>query len=124
MTNRLRVDRGRPMPLGATVQRHGINFSIGSRYATSVTLLVFARGEDNPILEFRIDPRLGRTGEVWHCFVNGLNPGVQYGYRMDSVPNSDARIHRFNPTRVLLDPYARAIVRRPVGRSSENGAAI
>src|SRR5215510_5151092 len=119
MTNRLRVERGWPMPLGATVQRDGINFSIVSRYATSVTLLVFARGEDNPILEFRIDPRLGRTGEVWHCFVNGLNPGIHYAYWMDCMPNPEVQIHRFNPNQVLLDPYAREIVRGPVGRSSE-----
>jgi isoamylase len=102
------------------VQRDGINFSIVSRHATSVTLLVYAPGEDNPILEFLIDPRLGRTGEVWHCFVRSLDPGVHYAYRMDCVPNPETRMHRFNPTRVLLDPYARAIVRAPAQRVPES----
>src|SRR3974377_1395439 len=81
------VSRGWPLPLGATVQRDGINFSIVSRYATSVTLLVYSPEEHDPILEVAIDPRVGRTGEVWHCFVRGVELGVHYAYRMNCVPN-------------------------------------
>ena len=100
---------GRPLPLGTTVQRGGVNFAIASRYSTAVTLLIFAPGEQEAIVEFPLDARFHRTGEVWHAFLTGLEPGFSYTYRMDRVPNPDPHVHRFAPRVDLLDPYAKAL---------------
>ncbi len=104
-----KVHRGRPLPLGATLRRSGINFSIFSKHATSCTLVLLRAGADEPFLELPFDPHFNRTGHVWHLFVEGLDAGVQYGYRLDMQPNPDPRIYRFDPTRVLLDPYAHVL---------------
>ena len=104
-----RTSRGVPLPLGVTVRRHGINFAVFSRYATACTLVLFRRGERDPYVEFALDPLANRTGHVWHVFVESLEPGVQYGYRFDMQPNPDPQVYRFNPSYVLLDPYARAL---------------
>jgi glycogen operon protein len=101
------IARGRPLPLGATVLRHGINFSVFSRHASGVTLLLFAPETAHPFLECALDPRYNRTGDVWHVFIRDLDPGIEYGYRVDG-PN-DGRFHRYDRHRILLDPYARAL---------------
>ena len=100
---------GHPLPLGATVRRGGVNFAIASRYATAVTLLIFTPGEQKAIVEFPLDARFHRTGEVWHAFLKGLEPGLSYAYRMDRVPNPEPHVHRFDPRVDLLDPYAKAL---------------
>jgi len=101
--------RGHPLPLGATVQPDGINFAIASRYATAVTLLIFLPGTLEPLLEVFLDARFHRTGEVWHAFLKGLEPGIQYAYRMDRLPNPQPQVHRFDSHQELLDPYAKAL---------------
>jgi glycogen operon protein len=107
------VQRGAPMPLGATVKRGGINFAVFSRHATLVQLILFAPGEHDPILEFRLDPRYNKTGDVWHIFIQGLDPGIRYAYRMDRQPNEAPHIHRYNPQNILLDPHAKGISGSP-----------
>jgi len=104
-----RLSRGVPLPLGATVRRHGVNFAIFSKYATSCTLALFQPGAIDPYVELTLDPHSNRTGQVWHVFVEGLDAGEQYGYRFDMQPNPEAQIHRFDPRHVLLDPYALAL---------------
>ena len=101
--------RGVPLPLGVTVRRHGVNFSVFSRYATSCTLVLFKPEARDPYVEIPLDPLANRTGQVWHVFVEGLDAGVQYGYRFDMQPNPDPRFHRFDPSKVLLDPYGLAL---------------
>ena len=107
-TSDIAILRGHPLPLGATVQPDGINFAIASRYATAVTLLIFLPGTLEPLLEVPLDARFHRTGEVWHAFLKGLEPGIQYAYRMDRLPNPQPQVHRYDPHQELLDPYARA----------------
>ena len=104
-----RISRGVPLPLGASVRRHGVNFAIFSKYATSCTLTLFEPGATDPYVEFPLDPHANRTGQVWHVFVEGVDDGVQYGYRFDMQPNPAPQIHRFDPAHVLLDPYALAL---------------
>jgi isoamylase len=104
-----RIGQGVPLPLGTTVHRHGVNFSIFSKYATACTLVLFHPGAEDPYVEFPLAPLSNRTGQVWHIFVEGLEPDVQYGYRFDMQPNPEPQIHRFDPEHVLLDPYARAL---------------
>ncbi len=101
--------RGVPLPLGVTVRRHGVNFSVFSRYATSCTLVLFKPEARDPYVEIPLDPLANRTGQVWHVFVEGLDAGLQYGYRFDMQPNPDPRFHRFDPSKVLLDPYGLAL---------------
>ena len=105
----LRVRRGVPLPLGATVRRHGVNFSIFSGHATACTLVLFHPGVDDPYVEIPLDPKANRTGQVWHAHIEGLDADVQYGYRFDMQPNPAPQIYRFDPRHVLLDPYARAL---------------
>jgi isoamylase len=104
-----RLDRGIPLPLGPTVHRKGVNFSIFSKYATSCTLVLFRPGAKDPFVEYLLDPRSNRTGQVWHAFVEGLDAGGQYGYRFDMQPNPNPHVHRFDPSWVLLDPCALAL---------------
>lgn len=104
-----RVSRGTPLPFGATFLRSGINFSIFSRHATDVILVLFRPGDPEPALELPLDPRRHRTGDVWHATVEGLRPNVEYGYRMKRHPNDRPEIHRFEPGRILLDPWARSV---------------
>src|ERR1039458_4390563 len=75
------------LPLGATLRRTGVNFAIFSKHATSCTLVLLQPGAEHPFVEFALDPRSNRTGQVWHVFVEGLDAGMQYGYRFDMQPN-------------------------------------
>ena len=104
-----RIKRGRPLPLGASVHRKGVNFSIFSKNATSCCLVLFDPGDPKPTAVLPLDPHSNRTGEVWHIFIEGLDAGAHYGYRFDMQPNLDPGVYRFNASKVLLDPYAQVI---------------
>jgi isoamylase len=99
---------GRPSPLGATWDGAGVNFTLASEHATKVELCLF----DSP--EARIESaRVAlpeKTHHVWHGYAPDLKPGQIYGYRVHG-PNDPLRGHRFNPRKVLLDPYAKIIAR-------------
>ena len=105
----LQVSRGAPLPLGSIPQPNGINFAIFSRHATWVTLLILCLGDDEPSVELPLDPRLNRTGDIWHILIGGLENSVGYSYRMGRTPCSEPRIHRFAPYLDLLDPCAKAV---------------
>lgn len=104
-----RASRGVALPLGATLRRTGVNFAVFSKHATSCTLVLLQPGAEHPFVEFALDPRSNRTGQVWHVFVEGLDAGMQYGYRFDMQPNLAPQVYRFDPSDVLLDPYARVL---------------
>jgi isoamylase len=101
---------GHSWPLGATVVDGGINFSLFSRSATGVELLLFDREDDaRPARVISIDPATNRTYHYWHIFVPGVKAGQIYGYRAKGAfdpPNG----MRFDPGKVLLDPYGRGTV--------------
>jgi glycogen operon protein len=100
----LRVWRGRPYPLGATWDGSGVNFAIFSEHATAVDLCLF---DDDGGNERRV--RLTeQTDLVWHCYLPDVRPGQRYGYRIDG-PYDPAAGHRFNPAKLLIDPYAKRI---------------
>jgi isoamylase len=100
---------GKSCPLGATVTQGGVNFSLFSRTATGVELLLFDREDDGkPARVVRIDP-INRTYHYWHVFVPGTRPGQIYGYRVEG-PAAPERGLRFDSTKVLLDPYGRGVV--------------
>jgi glycogen operon protein len=101
---------GRPSPLGSTVVDGGVNFSLFSRTATGVELLFFDREDDaKPARVVALDPIVNRTYHYWHTFVPGVKSGQLYAYRVHG-PSDPARGLRFDPTKVLIDPYARGVV--------------
>lgn len=103
---------GNPLPLGPTVQRGGVNFAAVSENATSATLVLFRPDDDDPVLEFPLDPILNRTGNIWHALLKGLDPGIEYGFRFDRLPNEAPQYYLFDSSQILLDPYARATNRK------------
>jgi isoamylase len=109
---------GHTAPIGATVLDGGANFSLFSRTAGGVELLFFDREVDaKPSSVVALDPAAHRTYHYWHAFVPGVRPGQIYGYRVHG-PSEPARGLRFDPTKVLLDPYGRGVV-VPAGYSPE-----
>jgi len=101
---------GRAAPLGATILPGGVNFSVYSRGASGVELLLFEREDAaHPTRVIRLDPGANRTYHYWHLFVPDLQPGQIYGYRVHG-PWDPASGMRFDPSKVLLDPYGRAVV--------------
>jgi isoamylase len=96
---------GAPYPLGATSSPEGVNFALFSEHAERVELcLLHAEGEERVDL---YEP----TDQVWHGFLPGLAPGQRYGYRVHGPYRPEAGL-RFNPHKLLLDPYAKSIVGR------------
>jgi glycogen operon protein len=101
---------GRSSPLGATVVQGGVNFSVFSRSAAGVELLLFDREDDvRPERVVCIDPYTNRTYHYWHVLVPGVQPGQIYGYRVEG-PNAPRSGMRFDSTKVLLDPYGRGVM--------------
>ncbi len=105
----LRVWPGRPYPLGATWDGVGVNFAMFSEHATRVELCVF-EAADAATEATRI-PLPEQTDMVWHGYLPDVRPGQLYGYRVHGPYEPNAG-HRFNPNKVLLDPYSKAIGRR------------
>ena len=103
------ISRGTPLPLGAMLLREGVNFAVYSSNATSVWLVLYESGGDKPIVEFPLDPRFNRTGDIWHVQVRGMASNIEYGYRVDRDNNTEKHIHRFDRSKVLVDPYAKAL---------------
>jgi len=98
------------LPLGAHLRGGGINFAIFSRHATAVSLLLFDDGQwHKSPSEVALDPRVNRTGDIWHLWVAGIGPGTRYAWRVDG-PYAPEQGDRFNRNRLLLDPYAPALV--------------
>ena len=100
--------RGHCRPFGATPGPHGVNFAVFSRHAEMVHLVLFREGSSEPIAEIPLDPRMNKTGDVWHILVRDLTPDVLYGYRLFGPFDPEAG-HRFDPQTVVLDPFAPAI---------------
>src|SRR5215469_8068535 len=93
---------GRSSPLGAAVLPDGVNFSLFSRSASGVHVLFFDREDD-------VRPSTNRTYHYWHVFVPGVQPGQLYAYRVQG-PSDPASGLRFDPAKVLLEPYGRGVV--------------
>src|SRR5690349_15305804 len=97
---------GSPEPLGATFDGHGVNFAVYADEATSVEVCLFDAAD--PSREVRRYPLPAQTHRVWHGYVPGLRPGTLYGFRVTG-PVEPQRGLRFNPSKLLVDPYARAL---------------
>src|SRR4051812_36478949 len=105
-----RVLEGQAAPLGATVTPTGVNFSIFSRHATGIELLFFDRADDaHPERVIPIDAATSRHYHYWHTCVSGVGAGQIYAFRA-AGPFQPAAGLRFDPEKVLLDPYGRGVV--------------
>jgi isoamylase len=97
-------------PIGATLVPGGANFSIFSRSAVKIELLLFDQLDDaRPARVIPIDPLVNRTYHYWHVFVPGVEAGQIYGYRAYGPFEPDRGL-RFDPSKLMLDPYGRAVV--------------
>jgi len=106
------IDIGQSFLLGATVIADAVNFSVFSKNATGMELLLFEDVTDSKPRVITLDPVKNRTYHYWHVAVPGLKPGQLYGYRALG-PFEPQRGLRFDPNKVLLDPYARAVAVPP-----------
>jgi len=102
----MRIWPGAPYPLGATWDGEGVNFALFSENATAVDLCLFDR--PGVAEEAARIPLNERTNNVWHAYLPDVRPGQLYGYRVHG-PYEPERGHRFNPAKLLFDPYAKAI---------------
>jgi isoamylase len=109
---------GLSFPLGADLALGGANFSVFSKHATAAQLLLFDNVDDpEPSRVIDLDPRVNRTYHYWHAFVPGVTAGQLYGYRL-AGPLDPVRGLRFDPNKLLLDPYGKCVA-RPARRSRE-----
>ena len=97
---------GQSYPLGATWDGAGVNFALFSENATRVQLCLFDGPDGNK--EITRITLSEKTDQVWHIYLPEVRPGQRYGYRVDG-PYAPEEGHRFNPAKLLLDPYAKAI---------------
>jgi glycogen operon protein len=123
------VQPGEPAPLGATVCSDGVNFSVFSRHATLLELLLFDdEAAEQPSRVIALDPKRHRTYHYWHVFVPDATAGQAYAYRAQG-PFEPSRGLRFDCEKVLLDPYGRAVAvpqaydRSAAKRPGDNAAA-
>ncbi len=109
MSGNIAINPGRPYPLGATFDGDGVNFAVFSQHATRMTLCLFNdEGQEYLLIDL---PE--HDGHVWHGYLPGLRPGQRYGYRAHGPYRPDEG-HRFNPHKLLIDPYAKRLSGHPV----------
>jgi len=106
---KLTIERGRHNKIGATFDGDGVNFALFSEHATAVELCLFSPDGMRETHRLMLPER---TGWVWHGRVPGLCPGQLYGYRVHG-PYAPEDGHRFNPNKLVLDPYAKRITGHP-----------
>jgi len=96
---------GRPWPMGASFDGTGVNFAVFSAHAERIDLCLFSEDGRREVARL---PLPERDGDIWHGHVAGLTPGTRYGFRAHG-PYDPERGHRFNPHKLLIDPYARML---------------
>jgi glycogen operon protein len=107
VTARLAVASGSPEPLGVSLWDDGINIAVVSRNADKIWFCLFDDAGEREVARFALP---SRVGDVWCGFIAGVKPGALYGLRADGPPGPEDD-HRFDPAKLLLDPYAIAIDR-------------
>ncbi len=101
-----RITEGHPFPLGATWDGQGVNFAIFSAHATKVELCLFDSKGQRELERIELPEH---SDEIWHGYLPNAQPGQVYGYRVHGPYEPEAG-HRFNPNKLLIDPYAKQLV--------------
>lgn len=104
-----KTSTGTAQQLGAILTDEGVNFALFSEHAKGVLLVLFDSPDGPPVEEIRVE---NKTDNVWHVFVHGLKAGQLYGYKVDGDYNPKEGL-RFNPNKLLIDPYAKALTQKP-----------
>ncbi|TCP60381.1 glycogen operon protein [Rhodovulum bhavnagarense] len=116
----VKMQAGRPEPLGARFDGEGVNFAVFSEHASRMILCLFDKTGRREIANFDMPER---TDHVWHGYIPGLRPGQHYGYRAHGPYRPDEG-HRFNPHKLLIDPYARRISGHPAWHDALMGYEV
>ena len=113
----IKIHNGMPLSFGAVITPKGVNFSLYSRDATNVSLVLFNSENDvSPASVVNLDPVVNRTGDIWHILIEGIGAGALYLYKVDG-PYIPPEGLRFNKHKYLFDPYAKAFSNGSVFRS-------
>lgn len=108
-TNTFQTCTGFPLPLGVTPKTEGFNFALVSKHASKVSLVLHDIANNQTLAEIPLDPKINKTGDVWHIFVETkLNTPLGYAYKIDG-PQAETKSHFFNPSLPILDPYAKLL---------------
>ena len=116
--------RGYPLPIGATVLPDGVNFSIFSRHASSVDLIIELFEKDDTVTEsysFSLLPNYNRTGDIWHILLPVYWKRIRYGYCIDGLSDPIGSGTLYNKNNILIDPYCRKLAPRGWGEPSNYG---
>jgi glycogen operon protein len=102
--------QGSPQPLGATIRPSGINFALFARHAQTASLVLGLKDDqDAARFEIPLDPKLHKTGDIWHLLVSGLPPGIRYGWRLSGPYEQEKSGLAYDSRLILLDPYAKEL---------------
>ncbi|MCI5147335.1 MAG: glycogen debranching enzyme, partial [Candidatus Electrothrix sp. AR3] len=102
--------QGTPQPLGAIVTPTGINFALFSRHAERVSLVLGLKDDDDAArIEIPLDPKLNKTGDIWHILISGLPSHIYYGYRLAGPWEPDTSGLAYDASLIMLDPYAKEL---------------
>lgn len=120
----IKFEKGRPLSLGAVITSDGVNFSLYSRDATKVSLVLFNSAQDKtPSSIIELNPSENKTGSIWHVFIPGAKEGTLYLYKVEG-PYIPPKGLRFNSNKYLFDPYAKAFTLGSVFRSYNSQRAV
>lgn len=109
LKDQYKTSEGKSFPIGPSITPDGVNFCLFSKNATLVEVLLFDHVDDiEPSHTFVLDPSKNKTYHYWHILIEGINSGQLYGYRVHG-PFNPAKGHRFDSSKILLDPYAKAV---------------
>lgn len=109
MEGKFKLNRGFPYPFGASKYVGGYNFALFSKNAHAVSLCLFGPKDKKPCLEIPLHPKVNKTGDVWHIFVEDLPGNYHYGYRIDG-PYDPLKGYYFDNRTIVLDPFAKEVV--------------
>jgi glycogen operon protein len=114
----LTTKSGKPFPIGSTPQKGGVNFSVFSRNATSIELLLFDNKDDiKPTSTFVLTKDKNRSYFYWHIFIEGISENQYYAYRVDGEYNP-AKSLAYDKSKILIDPYSKGIYANNYDRDS------
>jgi glycogen operon protein len=103
------IHQGMALPLGVSFHANRVNFALFSRHAEAVSLVLFKPGKTDAWAEMEFDPKINKTGDIWHIMLGDLPYGTEYGYRLVGPYDPKCTGHYYKADRLLLDPYCHSL---------------